>query len=212
MNFAVINDKIVLDRWSAVIPQGHGLGQQLYWSVEALIEQWGAPGIQFQPRELAPSFIAGLLGERHPCMAIKNILSSKLRTFVIYIDATDSGDALIINWWLCSRMGLWYTLTVNGFYIILLLAKWNLRAVSWFFPRGLARTLVGKMSDLIPANKPTTPLTADPNIFERNIHLRGFLTTVHRALVQTTEELMTQLGQNPAHLNRTTGFLLLGIT
>ena len=174
--FKVINDTVILDRWSTVIPEGAGLAEQLYQRTEHFIRQSQAPGVRIRRKTLAPGWLEGIFGSRRKFLEVSTSSYSALGSYVIDINGSDYGDSMVVSWFLITRIGA-------------------------------LGTVVGNVSHRLSGKEVPATLTADLDLFQKNIQLKGFATTVHRALLQAVDELMQGLGQDTNQIDPRTGFL-----
>lgn len=170
--FQVIDDDIVLDRWSALVHRGRGHAGEVHQDALAFLHEVELPGLEVREQMLATSFLNGLQGNLRPFLSITAASASHL---VVYLGAYDAGTSLSCHWYLTTRVGPW-------------------------------RTLLEKAPFVLAGKEPPPTLTPHPDLFTKDIAVRHFASATHAAMAQAVERLMERLGQNPARLDRRTGF------
>lgn len=63
--------------------------------------------IKFEYGKIAPGFFAWLFGHRRHCLRVMNVLDGDLQTIVVCISVNSYGSALVVNWWLLTKLGFW---------------------------------------------------------------------------------------------------------
>lgn len=105
----IINPAVVLDSWSTVIEDAQGMEPQIYSAmVEVISESDVRLKIKFQ--KFAPGWLAAILGDRRGCMTIRNEIDADLQTFAVHITANTFGTALVVNYFLTTRLGFFRAL------------------------------------------------------------------------------------------------------
>jgi len=173
----IVNSTVLLDSTSMIIEDGADRASEIYLGVEEFIAACNVPEVRIKRQRLAPSLLGALLGDRRDCLTVINTLDSDLRTFAVHITANDYGSALVVNWWLCARLGFW-------------------------------RTLVEKAGYWLESKPPPVPLTAELDLFQKDILMKGFVTVVFTALQRAVEEVMQGLGQDISDLESKSGFVI----
>lgn len=112
----IVNQDVVLDSWSAVLEDGAGYGGEIFRLVEEFLAEHDVPAVRIKHQQLAPSFLGALLGNRRDCLTVVNTLDAALRTFAVHVVASDFGTALVVNWWLCARLGFFRALIEKAGY------------------------------------------------------------------------------------------------
>jgi hypothetical protein len=105
--FVRIHDGEILDRSSWVLEDGAGWEGEIYCRIEDAIKGVQAPKIKFEYGKIAPGFFAWLFGHRRHCLRVMNVLDGDLQTIVVCISVNSYGSALVVNWWLLTKLGFW---------------------------------------------------------------------------------------------------------
>lgn len=105
--FVRIHDGEILDRSSWVLEDGAGWEAEIYRLVEESIKDSQAPKMRFEYGKIAPGFFDWLFGDRRGCLRVTNVFDDDLRTIVSCISVNDYGTALVVNWWLMTKLGFW---------------------------------------------------------------------------------------------------------
>jgi hypothetical protein len=105
--FMKIHEDVILDRSSWVLEDGAGWESEIYRRVEEGIKGVQAPKIKLEYGKIAPGFLGWLFGNRRDCLRVTNVLDDDLRTIVVCISVNSYGNALVVNWWLLTKLGFW---------------------------------------------------------------------------------------------------------
>ena len=99
----VLEKDQVIDTWSALIEKGQGNAAVISKDAEAFIADSKAPGIRIESKEIAPSVITGLIGNRRNFLVIRDTSNHKLGPYQIYLNARGYGDNLDVSWYLTFK-------------------------------------------------------------------------------------------------------------
>ena len=111
----IVNNGVILDTWSALIEDGQGMESEIYGGVEEVIKECDVRlSIKFE--KFAPGWLAAILGNRRDCMTIRNGFDPDLQTFAVHITANTIGTALVVYYFLTTRLGLWRALVEKAEY------------------------------------------------------------------------------------------------
>ncbi len=102
----VLGKDQVIDTWSALIEKGQGNSAAVSKDAETFIADSKAPGIKFENKEIAPSIITGLIGNKRDFLVIRDTSNYKLGPYQIYLNARDYGDNLDVSWYLTFKPSL----------------------------------------------------------------------------------------------------------
>lgn len=176
--FQVINSENTIDSWSTAIEDGAGRAGGLYANVITLLEDSGIP-IYIHRELIAPGVLEGLRGDRREFLAMQDITTRALSMYVFYLNAQDYGNNLVVNWYVCPRIGIIGRILLKLYY--------------WIGNDG-------------PEPNPLVPdvmLTLE----QRDVSLKAFLTTCHHCVMQSIQLMQQQLGKEQSSLDQTAGFL-----
>ncbi len=97
-----LQDEKIMDRWSMVVENGHGNGEQIYKDTESFIQVLQVPGIGIERVKVRPSWLKGLFGnERNYVM----VTSESLKDYRMFLGARDYGNNLDLSWYLTCEPG-----------------------------------------------------------------------------------------------------------
>jgi hypothetical protein len=99
----VLGKDQVIDTWSALIEKGQGNAAAVSKDAEAFIADSKAPGIKFENKEIAPSIITGMIGNKRDFLVIRDTSNHKLEPYQLYLNARDYGDNLDVSWYLTFK-------------------------------------------------------------------------------------------------------------
>jgi len=185
----IVRKEEVLDDWSVLIEQGQGLAEQLLNDTQGFIGHSQAPAIRLEVKQMAPSFVRGLLGGRRPFLVVTNTANSNLRPYRMYINARDYGNNLDVAWYLVFQVGFWRRLL--GY--LALIPLFGLFLLPFLLLGRAARARREGMLDL--------------DLFDQQ-DLRAYVTNAHHCLLKAVEKAMIGLNQDPAKIERKSrGFL-----
>jgi len=97
-----LKDEKVIDRWSMVIENGRGNGEQILAETEKFIRESEAPGVEFERVSVKTSWLKGLFGQKREYLMASNEGLSDYRMFVT---ARDYGKNLDVSWYLTCEPG-----------------------------------------------------------------------------------------------------------
>ena len=168
-----LKEEEIIDRWSVLIKEANGKGKEVFRIAEENIKELKTPNVKLVRKEIAPTFIRKLKGEKRPFLVAENTF---LKGYLMYIGAVDYGEQLFVSWYL--------TLELTGIRKFLAKLPWPL--------------LILLLPIVIPINiyqkfKRKTVAPADMDIFDLE-ELTAYVTTVHHALIDATKEVSEAVG------------------
>jgi hypothetical protein len=111
----VVNNGVLLDSWNTVIEEGKGVESKIYRGVEEAIRECEIP-VNIKHHKIAPGWVGLVLGDWWDCMTVRGCLDKDIGTFVVHITANSVGTALVVNYFLTTRLGFWRALVEKAGY------------------------------------------------------------------------------------------------
>jgi len=186
-----LKEEKIIDRWSILIEGAGGKGKEVFQKTEARLQKIEAPNIIVKSQEVRPSILSGLIyRKQRPFLTVTN---KYLKGYTMLIGARDYGKQLSVFWYLIMEpKGLLKILRILG----------SPKLIIFTFP--IVLPLIAYQS-IFKRKKSVFPGALD--LFDLE-ELTCYATTGHHAVLETVEELMTDLGQDTSKIDRKSrGFL-----
>jgi hypothetical protein len=171
---AKIKEEEVLESWSLLMG-GEAVntkGKKIFRGTMRKIEAVKTPKVQFFEKEIVPSFIRKLRGDKRVFLVAEN---TYLKDFVMYVGALPYGEQLFVSWYLTAELrGIRKFLAKLPTFVLVLLLPIT-------FPLMIYTRL---------RRKSVRP--ADLDMFDLE-ELTAYVTTVHHALKDTLEEIAKEV-------------------
>lgn len=171
---AKIKKEEVLESWSLLM-DGENIntkGKQVFRQTMKNIEAVKTPKVQFFEKEIVPSFIRKLRGDKRVFLVVEN---TYLKGYMMYIGALPYGEQLFVSWYLTSELrGIRKFLSKLPIFILLLLSP-------IIFPLIIYARL---------RRKSVHP--ADMDMFDLE-QLTAYITTAHHALKDALEVIAKEV-------------------
>ena len=186
-----LKEEKIIDRWSVLIERAEGKGNEIFEKTKARLQKVEAPNIIVKSQEVRPTLFGGLVyRKQRPFLTVTN---KYLRGYTMLIGARDYGKQLSTFWYLVMEpKGLLKLLHILGNPKLLILT------FPIVVPLFLYQRIFKRKKSVLPD---------DLDVFDLE-ELTCYATTGHHAVLETVEELMSGLGQDPSKIDRKSrGFL-----
>lgn len=173
----------VVDQWGTLIQGAQEQGDMLLEEVARGILDSEAPNVRMERRDVAPSWLRGMLGGRRSFLIVSNGEHPRLKPFRMYINARAYGQNLQMNWYLMQQPGIGETFTK----LMLLVPLLN------FF--ALPIVWMSRMNQSPHAG------VLELDFFDQQ-DLNAYVSNAHHCLLAAVDEVVVGLGQDPSRIDR----------
>lgn len=172
---ARIKEKTIIDQWSVLIDGANGKGEKIFKMTEQVLKQKETPKVAVARKMVAPSFFKQIFqGKDKPFLVVSN---TYLKGYKMYIGATDYGAQMFVSWYLCLEPNKYLKM---------------IQALPWWAQLMLLPVVVIIMFGLWLKKKSKAVSPEFMDIFDME-ELTAYVTTVHHALIDTTEEIAKEV-------------------
>ena len=163
-----LKEEAIIDRWSVLIDEAQGKEKEIFREMQKSLKEREIPKIEVAPKKVSPSLIRKLTGQARTFLVVKN---TYLKGYLMYVGASSYGKQLFVSWYLTLEPGA--------------LQKF-LAELPWFIQIILLPIVI--LVSIYNRFKGKTVRPADMDIFDLE-ELTAYVTTVHHALLDTTEQI-----------------------
>lgn len=173
----------VVDQWSTLISGAQERGEAVLDEVALRIRESEAPNVRMERRDVAPGWVRGVLGGRRSFLIVSDGDHLQLKQFRMYVNARRYGQNLQVNWYLLQQPGFGETM----FRLSLAVPVLNFVTIPLFW---IVRSWKANRSGML-----------DLDFFDQQ-DLSAYVANAHRCLLAAVDQLMVELDQDPARLDR----------
>lgn len=184
-----VGNEQVIDQWDVLIGGAQEQAEVVFEATVTKVAESEAPNIRMERREVAPGMLRGVLGGRRPFLVLEHEKHTNLNPYRMYINARPYGRNLQVSWYLVIQPGFWRRV-LNLMMMIPLL---NLFFLPFQLVSNSRRNGQSGLMEL--------------DLFDTQ-DLTAYVTNAHHCLLEAVERVMSELGQDPASIERKSrGFL-----
>ena len=170
-----LKEKTIIEQWSVLIEKANGKSEKVFKMTENVLREKETPKVAVARRMVAPSFFKQIFqGKDKPFLVVSN---TYLKGYKMYIGATDYGKQLFVSWYMCLEPNKWIKM---------------IDALPWWAQIMLIPIVIIIRIGLWLRKKSKAVSPEFMDIFDME-ELAAYATTVHHALIDTTEEIAKEV-------------------
>jgi hypothetical protein len=99
----ILRKEQVLENWGMLIENGQGKYNEVFQDTENFIRESKTPALEIRNEKMAPGIIGSFFGAKRDFLMVKDLQSSMLGPYQIFIGVRDYGNNLDVSWYLTYR-------------------------------------------------------------------------------------------------------------
>jgi hypothetical protein len=99
----ILRKEQVLENWGMLIESAQGKYNEVFQDTENFIKESKAPALETRKEKMAPGIIGSFFGAKRDFLMVKDLQSSMLSPYQIFVGVRDYGNNLDVSWYLTYR-------------------------------------------------------------------------------------------------------------